>query len=104
MLQRGRVQLEKPQLFSSQKSFAFMFTLLIILFLIRLAFLYQNYQTFLSKPFYFTYAEVIYETSKYKNKKEYKVLRLHSNEGLDFFRITSYNVCYTKLLRLLSSR
>jgi competence protein ComEC len=95
------MQLEKPQLFNSQKSFVCFIALLSLLFLIRLIFLYQNYQTFVSKPFYFTYAEVLYEIPKSKNGREYKVLKVESDEGQVFFTTSYQKVSYLgKRLRL----
>lgn len=67
---------------------------LVILFLIRLILIYQSYQTFIAKPFYFTYAKVLYEIPKQKNRKKYKVLKLHSDEGLDFFTTTYHKGSY----------
>jgi competence protein ComEC len=95
------VQLEKPQLFSSRKSFVYVMALLAVLFLIRLTFLYQSYQSFIAKPFYFTYADVLYETPKEKNGRVYKVLKLHSDGGLDFFTTVYKKASYQgKRLRL----
>jgi competence protein ComEC len=95
------VQLEKPQLFNSQKSFFYFITLLTVLFLIRLTFLYQNYQTFVSKPFYFTSVKVLYEIPKSKNGRKYKALKVHSDEGLVFFTTAYQKVSYLgKRLRL----
>ena len=78
-----------------------MIALLAVLFLMRLTLIYQNYQTFISKPFYFTYAKVLYEIPKFKNGRAYKILKLHSEEGLDFFTTAHQNVSYeSKRLRL----
>lgn len=63
--------------------------ILLFIIIVRLFFLHQNYQEFLSKPFYFTHAEVLSESTKHKRGKTYKVLKLHSDEGLTFYT-TSY--------------
>lgn len=63
--------------------------ILVCIILIRLAIEYRTYQEFISKPFYYTYAKVLSETSKTKHGKTYKVLKLRSDEGLTFYT-TSY--------------
>ena len=58
----------------------------LLLFLaIRLFFEYQAYQNFTSKPFYFTYANVLNAYEKSKEGKRYKVLKLHSDDGFTFY-------------------
>jgi len=82
------IQLEKPKLFPQRKTF-FWFTSIVILFLIlRLIFLYQNYQEFISKPFYYTQATVITAYEKTKHNKRYQVLKLKSEEGFGFYTTT----------------
>ena len=61
---------------------------LIFLLFIHLLFKYYNYQNFISKPFYYTYAEVMTTYEKTKNNKHYQVLKLHSQEGFVFYTTT----------------
>jgi len=53
--------------------------------MIRLGFEYQNYQEFITKPFYFTHAKVMNDYQKSKNGKTYRVLKLRSDNGLTFY-------------------
>ena len=79
------IALEKPKLFPEVKSFVIFALALLMLLLVRLAFEYQSYKTFISKPFYYTYATVITSYEKTKNSKRYKVLKLKSDEGFTFY-------------------
>lgn len=79
------MRLEKPKLFPDNKAFIGVMGLLIVLLSVRLAFLYQEYQAFIHKPFFYTHAEVLLSYSKSKNGKTYQVLKLRSDEGLTFY-------------------
>ena len=81
--------LEKPKLFLNLKQFWFSMLFLFLLLLVRLSFIYVEYQNFREKPFYFTEVEVLKSYSKIKNKKSYTVLKLYSSElNLNFFTTT----------------
>ncbi|RLA57643.1 MAG: ComEC/Rec2 family competence protein [Epsilonproteobacteria bacterium] len=82
-------RLEKPALFPNNKSFILFGLILVLLLGIHLGFEYKNYQNFINKPFYYTYAKVITAYEKTKNKKRYQVLKLRSDEGFVFYT-TSY--------------
>jgi len=60
-----------------------LFFLLVIL--VRLFFQYQSYQSFISKPFYYTYAKVLNAYEKSKGGKRYQVLKLRSDDGFTFY-------------------
>lgn len=80
--------MEKPELFSTKKEF-FLFTLILVAFLaLHLLFKYFSYQSFISKPFYYTHATVITAYVKHKNKRSYQVLKLRSEEGFVFYTTT----------------
>ena len=83
------MQLEKPQLFSDTKSFVWVMLFLGAIILVRLLFSYQEYRSFISKPFYYTYADVVSVTEKFSRGKRYQSLKLHSDDGLIFYT-TSY--------------
>ncbi len=57
--------------------------------LVRLFFLHLEYQEFISKPFYYTQAEVLQQYTKNKQGKSYDILKLRMPEGKTFYT-TSY--------------
>ena len=74
--------IEKPQLFSNKRESNFIVLLFLIVISIRLYSLYSDYKIFISKPFYFTYVDIIQE---YK-KDRYSILRVYSKSlDLEFF-------------------
>lgn len=77
--------LEKPKLFLEAKSFMWFVLVLCMLIGVRLLFIYSAYDSFVSKPFYYTYATVLHAYEKTKNHKHYQVLKLKSDEGLRFY-------------------
>jgi competence protein ComEC len=83
------MQLEKPRVFNDTKSFIWVLLGLSSILILRLAFSYQEYRSFIQKPFYYTYAEVISEKVKRSYGKRYRVLKLRSDNGLQFIT-TSY--------------
>ena len=95
------MQLEKPELFPEKKTFIwFVLSLCFILF-IRLFIEYQSYQNFITKPFYYTYADVLSSYEKTKGSKRYRVLKLRSDEGFTFYTTSHRKNDYTdKRLRL----
>jgi competence protein ComEC len=84
------VQLEKPKLFPEKKSFIWVMIFFICVILVRLFIEYQSYQSFISKPFYYTHAKVINAYEKAKGKKRYQVLKLRSDDGFIFYT-TNYS-------------
>jgi len=82
------MQLQKPKLFPERKGFVLVMGVLVFMLLIRLFFSYGNYQEFISKPFYYTYATVQMAYQKQKNEKYYTVLKLKSEEGYTFYTTT----------------
>lgn len=77
--------LDKPKLFPERKSFVWFASILLSLLLLHLFFLYQNYQSFIAKPFYYTHATVLTSYEKTKHGKRYHVLKLKSEEGFTFY-------------------
>lgn len=93
--------LEKPKLFPQRKTFFWFVSSVILLIILRLIFLYQNYQAFISKPFYYTNATVITSYEKTKHDKRYQVLKLKSEEGFTFYTTTHRKESFNhKRLRL----
>ncbi len=62
--------------------------ILLFLFSLRVGWEYRNYTEFVSKPFYFTHADVVLAYTKRKGKRSYQVVKLHSDKGLDFYTTT----------------
>ena len=78
----------KPKVFESRREFLGTVALLLSLIAIRLAFSYEDYREFISKPFYFTHAEVVHSYEKSRHGKAYRVLKLRSDEGYVFYTTT----------------
>ena len=84
------MQLEKPKLFPEKKTFVWVILFFLILICIRLLFEYQSYQSFISKPFYYTHAKVLNAYEKTKGNRHYQVLKLRSDDGFTFYT-TNYS-------------
>ncbi|MBT8343774.1 MAG: ComEC/Rec2 family competence protein [Sulfurovum sp.] len=84
------MQLEKPKLFPEKKTFVWVMLFFLFIILIRLIIEYQSYQNFISKPFYYTHAEVLNAYEKTKGNKRYQVLKLRSEDGFTFYT-TNYS-------------
>ena len=82
--------LSPPPLFKNTKEFLIVATLLILIIVGRLFFIYKDYQHLKSLPnYYYTDAQVI-KLYKGKGKKEGStLLRLHSIDNLDFYLYTN---------------
>jgi competence protein ComEC len=76
---------EKPKFFETSKSFVVTILILTIFIILRLFYEYGSYIEFTTKPFYFTYADVLNSYEKRKNGKVYKVLKLQSDDGFVFY-------------------
>lgn len=74
---------------------------LVLVVLVRLFIEYQSYQSFISKPFYYTYATVLNAYEKSKGSKRYQVLKLRSEDGFTFYTTNYSNDDFnSKRLRL----
>ena len=82
------MSLEKPKFFESDKEFIWTVSVLLVLLLARLFFEYQTYKEFISKPFYFTHANVLNSYEKSTKGKQYTVLKLRSDDGYTFYTTT----------------
>jgi len=81
--------LEKPKLFLNIKEFWFALLILLLLLFIRLFFLHQEYETFKSKPFYYTDTTVIQAYEKWNEDEYHTILKLYSPAlNLNFFSRT----------------
>lgn len=77
--------LEKPKLFPENRQFVLFALVMLCIIVLRLFFEYLAYEAFVSKPFYYTHAEVMDAYIKTKEDKRYWVLKLKSDEGLIFY-------------------
>jgi len=84
------MQLEKPKLFPEKKTFVWVMLFFLFVILVRLSIEYQAYQSFISKPFYYTHAKVLNAYEKAKGNKRYQVLKLRSDDGFTFYT-TNYS-------------
>lgn len=64
---------------------------MLIFIMLHLGVKYNNYKTFISKPFYYTEAIVLASYQKIKNTRHYSVLKLRSREGYTFYTTTHKN-------------
>jgi len=93
--------MESPKLFLNAKEFWITISILSAIILIRLAFEYQEYQEFISKPFYYTEATLLQEQTKTKDHKIYKILKLKDRDGRVFYTATYSKEDFVgKLLRV----
>ncbi|HHH51653.1 MAG TPA: ComEC/Rec2 family competence protein [Campylobacterales bacterium] len=84
--------LEKPKLFLNSKEFWITVILFFFLFIIRLGLIYNYYNKFIAKPFYYTTVDVLQQYEKHKHGKTYTVLRVYAPSlNLNFFT-TTYRV------------
>ena len=95
------MQLEKPKLFPDKKSFIWAMGIIFFLLLLRLGVTYHAYLEFVSKPFYYTYANVLTAYEKTKHERTYTVLKLKSEKGFTFYTTTHLKKVFKhKRLRL----
>ncbi len=95
------MRIEKPKLFLETRHFLVAMALLILLIMLRLSWSYQSYTNFISKPFYYLNVEVISSYKKSRDGREYKVLKLRSDDGMTFFSSTNRKEdLQNKLLRV----
>ncbi len=88
-------------LLEGRREWAVFFAVILLAFGIHLAWLYYQYRTLISKPFYYTWATVLQERSSFLQNSSSKLLKLRSVEGLRFFtRISKKETLLGKQLRL----
>jgi len=86
------MKLAKPQIFPTLKSFWLAMSILAVILIARLFNLYVGYKEFTTKPFYFTYGNVLSMESKPDASFPHTLLKIQSDDGFEF-----YTKSYTKL-------
>ena len=81
---------DKPQLFLTQREFILFTLFLLFILMARLGVVYTEYRTFITKPFYYVYVDVIESHFKTKKEKSYQVLKVKSTQGLTFYTTTYF--------------
>jgi len=82
--------MQKPKLFETQKHFIWTMALLLMLFLLHLAWEYRSYREFISLPFFYTTAKVLDAHKKHKENSTYQVLKLRTKEGYTLYTTTHH--------------
>jgi competence protein ComEC len=72
-------------LLEGRREWALFFTAILLALGIHLAWLHHHYRDFLSKPFYYTWATVLKELPRKSGGKSFRILKLRSQEGMDFY-------------------
>jgi len=86
------MKLAKPQIFPTLKSFWLAMSILAVILIARLFYLYVGYKEFTTKPFYFTYGKVLSMESKPDAAYPHALLKIQSDDGFEF-----YTKSYTEL-------
>ena len=81
--------LPPPKLYEFRGELRYTIYIFLLLLLAELLISYNSYREFISKPFYFTNAYVTDSYMKHKKGYSYIVLKLKSDDGLEFFTTTS---------------
>ena len=76
--------IEKSKLYLDFKEFLYILAIFLIIFSIRVGVKYQEYREFIDKPFFYTYAKVINSYQKRKDKRQYTVIKLKT-DNLTFY-------------------
>ncbi len=79
------MKLAKPQIFPTVKSFWLVMGILAFILISRLFYLYIEYKEFITKPFYFTYGNVLSMEPKPDADYPHTLLKIQSNDGLEFY-------------------
>lgn len=79
------MELEKPPLFLDYRELLVFVALMLFIITLRLGFLHSQYQEFIAKPFFFTYATVLHQYPKEGKYGPYKLLKLHTQEALTLY-------------------
>ncbi len=79
------MKLAKPQIFPTLKSFWLTIGILAFILIARLFYLYIGYNEFITKPFYFTYGNVLSMEPKPEASYPHTLLKIQSDDGLEFY-------------------
>lgn len=79
------MKISKPQFFLTKSSFALTILFFLGLLIVRLGFAYSDRSEFITKPFYFTYADVLSVEDRSNTTYPHTLLKLQSDDGLEFY-------------------
>jgi len=82
------MELEKPPLFLDYRELLVFVVVMFVLIALRISVLHSEYREFISKPFFFTHAKVLHQYPKEGQYGTYKLLKLHTQEGLTLYLST----------------
>ena len=88
------MKISKPRFFLTNRSFALTILFFICLLVVRLGFIYGHYGEFITKPFYFTYADVLSIEERPNAAYPHTLLKLQSDDGLEFYTRSYDDVPY----------
>ncbi len=80
--------LKKYSLFIKKREWIIFLGITLLLFSLHLAWEYHSYNSFISKPFFYTWAKILRIIPKSSLDGEYKILKLHSQDGFNFYTRT----------------
>jgi competence protein ComEC len=83
------MKLDKPPVYNTIRSFWIFIAILSIIISIRIYAIYDSYRDFISKPFIITNATVIYSESREKNGYNYTLLKLKTDDNMEFYTVTN---------------
>jgi len=83
------MQIEKPSVYETAKSFWILIAFLAIIISIRLLFIHNLYENFISKPFIISNAIVLQSEFREKNGYEYQLLKLKNDDGLEYYTVSN---------------
>jgi competence protein ComEC len=76
---------ERVPLFSGRREWGIFLLVAVLLIVLRLGWEYRSYRDFVSRPFFYTWGEVLWEREKGKEGGTYRLLKVRSDGGRLFY-------------------
>ncbi len=77
--------IEKVSLLEGRREWGIFWGIVLLLFSLHLAWEYRGYREFVTKPFFYTWGEVIKSIPKSSTRGKYRILKVRSDGGLVFY-------------------